>query len=243
MKIRLSELRAIIRDVIQETLDDPKDLKGRSSELAAYVIDEPSFDKKTAVIYSPDSLKKFLESKSHIAVADKRGLADLVVGEDIVVGYIVIAKPPSKRTPCNGAWEVKFSVGPGAVVYGVGYALSPSGILMPDRRSVSARAVGGWLKQSGRANKTLDNVDAHDSSMDHPNHTDDTSDDCRMNDSGVDALNRSYEIIAGEREMLAVMMKRHNETMRWFDDESATPSAHVTPLLKAAGLLLFTTAS
>lgn len=238
MKIRLGDLRRIIR----EALDDPKGLASRSRDLAAYVIDESSFDKKTAVIYYPDRLKEFLENRA--VVADKRGLADEVVNEDIVRGYIVIAKPASKRTPCNGAWEVKFSVGPGAIVYGVGYALSPSGILMPDRRSVSRRAVDGWLKQSGRANKTLDDVDAHDGSKrDHPNHTDDTSDDCRMNDQGIDDLNRSYEIIAGEKEMLKSMMERHNETMMWFDEESATPSAHVTPLLKAAGLLLFTRAS
>ena len=241
MKIRLGELRRIIR----EALDDPKGLASRSEDLAAYVIDESSFDKKTAVIYSPNDLKEFLESMA--VVTDKRELADEAVDKNIVRGYIVIAKPASKRTPCNGAWEVKFSVGPGAIVYGVGYALSPSGILMPDRRSVSDRAKGGWLKQSGRTNKTLDDIDAHDaqdgSKQDHPNHTDDTSDDCRMNDQGIDALNRSYEIIAGEKEMLKSMMDRHNETMMWFDSESSTPSAHVTPLLKAAGLLLFTRAS
>jgi hypothetical protein len=234
MKIRLGDLRKIIREALGE--------QGAQDNLAAWVDDGEL--KKTAVIYSPSALIDF--SKTIDGVAQPKSLAGELVDNDIVKGYIAI-RQPDESTPCNGAWEVIFSVGPrlGEVVYGVGFALSPSGILMPDRRSVSQKARRRWEKEGGRrVMKPLDNfehppVNPERNNLHDRHHTpDDASDDCRINPQGFDILNHSYQSDGGEKSMLADMRRLHLKTMEWFNDNSGHPASVIERLLTSAGFAM-----
>lgn len=176
MRIRLGELRKIIREAI-----------GGSDGLAAAV--RAYEDTAAAVVYSVDDLA--------------------------VRGYIRITRPDR---PCNGAWEVTSAWGPGIgkTVYGLGFALSPTGLLMPDRLGVLPPAVAGWEKQSNRKMKALDNHKHPPTGADpfhDEHHTEDPSDDCRMNKDGIDFLNYTYEAQGWEAGMLNSMVTRHEEAM------------------------------
>lgn len=112
--------------------------------------------------------------------------------------------------PCNGAMEVKkVAVAKhqkGDLAYGLGYWLSRTGSLVPDRSAVTNKAANAWLNQAEKGTSSkLDDVD--DPRNNDPN------DDCQLwwgDDSGrlnrlnvrdqhdlplkyADALNRSYE--------------------------------------------------
>lgn len=120
----------------------------------------------------------------------------------IIRGYTSIKQPSD---PCNGAWEVKGTAGPGfgKLVYGVAYATSPTGIIMSDRVSVSEPAEAGWLKaRDKRISKELDDIL-------NPR-TIDPSDDCTVYQSpGKEHLNRSYEEEGWERDVLAQLKRAH----------------------------------
>lgn len=235
MKIKLGDLRKMIREALGE--------QGAQGDLAAWVEDGES--KKTAVIYSPSALINFSETIDR--VAQPKSLAGEAVDSGIVKGYISI-RQPNESTPCNGAWEVTFSAGPrlGDIVYGVGFALSPTGILMPDRKSVSPRARRRWEKEGDRrVMKPLDDfkhppVDPERNNHHDRYHTEDSSDDCRMNPDGVDFLNYSYQSTGDEKGMLADMRRLHTETMEWFNDNSGHPSVEIERLIKVAGFEMLT---
>lgn len=189
MKIRLGDLRKIIREAI-----------GGPDVLAAAV--RAHEDQASAVVYSPSALLSALRTEPF----------DM---GSVVRGYIQISKP---NKPCNGAWEVTSAWGPGIgeMIYDLGFALSPTGILMPDRLGVLPRAVARWEKQSGRKMKALDNHKHPPKGTDpfhDKHHTEDPSDDCRMNKDGFDFLNYSYEAQGGEKGMLKSMVTRHEEAM------------------------------
>ena len=189
MRIRLGELRRIIREALHTS-------GGLAAAVRAYNV------QATVVVYSADDLLSALRTEPF----------DM---GSVVRGYIQISKPDKK---CNGAWEVTSAWGPGIgkTIYGLGFALSPTGILMPDRLGVLPPAVGGWKKQSNRNMKALDNhkhpPDGTDPFHDE-HHTEDPSDDCRMNKDGIDFLNYSYEAQGWEAGVLDSMVTRHEETM------------------------------
>jgi len=186
-----------------------------------------------ATIYSPSSLTRVFESGAYPnratgSVKNYRALQKF----DVIRGYVIIEKPDM---PCNDAYEVKASAGPGIgkVIYGVAFALSPSGILIPDRMSVSSYAQKGWAAQyARRKKKSLDDFD-HDptdsDSFHAKHHTKKLSDDCSTYEDHekLDFLNYSYESEGWEPGLLRTMKKNHKAMMAWIDANADVPSADV----------------
>ena len=74
---------------------------------------------------------------------------------------------------CRDAWIVHAAAGPGygKLVYSVGYELSSSGKLIPDRRSLTSDAINAWMKVKQKSEgEPLDDIE-------NPK-TPDKSDDC-----------------------------------------------------------------
>lgn len=195
MRIRLGELRRIIQEALHTS-------GGLAAAVRAYNV------QATVVVYSADDLLSTVELKPI-------DLSAALYSNNVPRGYIRITRPDK---PCNGAWEVTSAWGPGIgkTIYGLGFALSPTGILMPDRLGVLPPAVGGWKKQSNRNMKALDSHKHPPKGTDpfhDEHHTEDPSDDCRMNKDGIDFLNYSYEAQGWEAGVLDSMVTRHEETM------------------------------
>ena len=134
-----------------------------------------------------------------------------------MIAYISISEP-STSAKCNDAWEVNFSAGPGQgkLTYAMGYHLSPSGRLIPDRKSLSDDAVNSWKKVRSKSEGIpLDDQDHNSDQFHDKYHTEDPSDDCltypvksrgsekkgkvNKRTDGIDfetadAVNRSYEM-------------------------------------------------
>lgn len=215
-----SVYRRLLREAPKKKTTRPKGQPFSPDDLAVVIEDRGTqFD---ATIYSPAALLQVFESDAYPSYGEGsmknfRRLQTFGVFK----GFISIEKP---ETPCNRAWEVKMSAGPGIgkVVYGVGYALSPSGILIPDRMSVSGPAQGGWSKQGDRKKKPLDNVDHPPTGSDpfhDEHHTEKTTDDCKTYPSreGLDFLNYSYEAEGWEKGALNTLKKNHTAAMGWID--------------------------
>lgn len=140
-----------------------------------------------------------------------------LVCSNFIVGHITIKKP---EEPCAGAWEVILAAGEdyGKILYGLGYAISPSGILMSDRSTVSQKAYGGWKKQSGKRNAIeLDDIAAP---LKYQKTPDDPSDDCSIHGSKYSddddcgnrdpmPLNYAYEAQGWEKGMLKSLKEEH----------------------------------
>jgi len=155
--------------------------------------------KKEAVIYDIATLEEMLdqifEGDENIALGAVRGI-------------IRIRRPSN---PCDGAWEVVLSAGPGIgkLVYGTAYAMSPSGKLIPDRMSVSVDAERGWKRAQGeRTSKELDFL--------YPPHkTPEKEDDCRRhNEPDREFLDRAYVAQGWEIGTFRTLLNAHNEMVR-----------------------------
>ena len=161
--------------------------------------------------------------------------------KESVVAMIAIA--PAKG-PCNGAWEVKLSAGPGRgkLVYSMGYYLSPNGALISDRQSLSLPAQGAWKKASKKGKgKPLDDIT-------DPK-TADPSDDCAVwtidslgpgqgypaDEDAVDAVNQSYEAGTGGYDFDAMT----EEAERLFADVKLGNRAYTDMLMNKAASKFF----
>jgi len=210
----------IIRRLLRESQEEREE-RGRrrmlqSSGLAVYAI--RGGVTKTAILYEPEHFRQNIDE-----VLRGKYSAEKFILHRVMRGIIEIRKP---RNPCNGAWEVKLSAvknpGDGGLIYGLGFAMSSTGILMPDRGTVSQRAQQGWIKQKSRGGKPFDDVE-------HPMTTD-TSDDCFIhNDEDMckvhvdeDMLNRSYEEEGWESGLFSRLEETHEETMDMMDPDDVT---------------------
>ena len=164
----------------------------------AAIVDETG-SSKIAVVYKVDAIE---------------ALEDMgVVDPNAIVGFVKIAPP--RGAPCRGAWQVKAIVGPGKLVYGLAYAMSPTGIIVPDRSEVSDSASDAW---KGYAAKTdpknilpLDDADHPKRGTDKhhdKHHTDDPQDDCYTAHS-EDHLNAAYRGPGGESELIDRLLDSH----------------------------------
>lgn len=117
------------------------------SDYALYRVEQG--DRRVGIVYNARNITNLIK------LGDKSDIASAV--EEKIIGGIGIKKPDD---PCADAWEVTNSVGKGQgkLVYALGFFLSPTNRLMPDRNSVSKDAFAGWAKQVGRSKKPLDNV-------------------------------------------------------------------------------------
>lgn len=130
---------------------------------------------KMGVLVDLDVLQRSLEDVAGLGddQTDWRDYIDMaVIDTDCVMGIIQVAEPDA---PCNGAWEVKASAvrkkGLGKYVYSMGYWLSPSGELVPDRSQLTSDAVSTWTNASKKlTSRPTDNV--------HRPRNSDPNDDC-----------------------------------------------------------------
>lgn len=183
-------------------------VEGAAEGLAAYTVEQG--DIAAAVIYRPSTLFSAL----------KKDPGDLNAYFETVVAYLAVQDPGN---PCAGAWEVIRTAGPGygKVLYGLAYALSPKGILMSDRHSVSKSAYGAWSKLSAKGRKSypLDDINADPKDKKTP---DDASDDCDVHSKGdddcsgrdPDPLNKAYAAEGWEKGMLKKMKSTHEMFMK-----------------------------
>jgi len=181
--------------------------------MAAYTYVGSRTNGMTATLYRQNELLNSLRAHSRIGIKLK-GWALTSTCSDAIVGHITVKKPTE---PCAGAWEVILSAGEdyGKILYGLGYAMSPKGILMSDRSTVSQKAYGGWMKQKGKRNAIeLDDIDLPPERQKTP---DDPSDDCVLhnNDDGdcgnrdTSPLNYAYEALGWEKGMLKALKEEH----------------------------------
>lgn len=237
----------ILRDFVRHVIMESADSHGK---LAAYAF-MSGHQERSAVIYDSGVLSSTVNPIRSLLDAARfrsptnpavQGLTSFL-SKEIVRGMIVVGSPVDGK--CNGAWQVLNSAGPGLgkIVYSVGYALSPTGRLIPDRGSVTDAARSGWDAQAtkGRIRQPLDDKKHRHNEPGNEYHTDDPSDDCGvyLRDPRWDPtnLNYSYDSMGDERGILDALMKRHEETMsvRWTEDERRELEA----ALNVAGLKFF----
>lgn len=207
----MSILREYIRQVVKES-------QGGTSNLAALVAQTDSG--ATATLYDTHALEKRLPDLKALVRAWDRLPAVHLLRDEVVKGYIEVGEPDG-RGPCRSAWEVKRSAGPGlgATVYGVGFALSPKGLLIPDRGYVSPGARAGWGKQASKRKRyPLDSTAYHNPDGSaaglHPHHTDDPADDCATYDrEDREHLDYAYEVRGDEGGILDALTAEHERTM------------------------------
>lgn len=188
--------------------------------LAALVRDDGS--EKTAILYSPEDVDKLL--RTYKDADERRGgdssfywkkikLTEKSI-EGAIRGVIQIREPGQ---PCWDAWEVIASAGPGGAdiartIYGLGYAMSPSGVIMPDRGTVSAPAKAAWARVASKGDRyalPLDDIDDPQTS--------DPQDDCKLyrgkskNTDPKDnpALQNAYQAQGWEKGMLNYLTAAH----------------------------------
>jgi len=185
----------------------------------------------TAVIYDQNRLIDNIEALGRDVFTESNETVLQFLLDGIFLGIIQIKKPQS---PCNGAWEVSASVGPSKLlarnVYGLAYALSPSGSIIADRSSVSGDALNAWRSiyssksspeggkktPSGRVirgRKRLDDLGHQHDIEGNEYHTDDPADDCKIYKDEA-ALNWSYEAEGWEYGMLQFLERNHELTMK-----------------------------
>lgn len=203
MKIKLSQLRKIIREEVKkasllESLDDVN-----TSDIAAVTMDTGK--SKTAVVYNVESM---------ITALGRRMLDDTFK----VVGIVQISEP--KGAPCRGAWMIRGITGPGKIMYGLAYAMSPTGLIVPDRSSVSPSARSAWKGYSTKAGRgdvlPLDDADHPAKGVDpyhDAHHTSDPMDDCYTS-HGEEYLNSAYRGPGGESALLDRLMYNHERAMK-----------------------------
>lgn len=203
MKTKLSHLRTIIREEIRrlhlnESLDDVN-----TSNIAAVTMETGT--SKTAVVYNVESM---------ITALGRRMLDDTFK----VVGIVQISEP--KGAPCRGAWMIRGITGPGKIMYGLAYAMSPTGLIVPDRSSVSPSARSAWKGYSTKAGRgdvlPLDDADHPAKGVDpyhDAHHTSDPMDDCYTS-HGEDYLNSAYRGPGGESALLDRLMYNHERAMK-----------------------------
>lgn len=192
--------------------------------LAALVRDDGS--EKTAILYSPEDVDKLLRQYQD---ADERragdhkfywkmiNLTDKSI-EGAIRGVIQIREPGQ---PCWGAWEVIASAGPGGAdiartVYGLGYALSPTGVIMPDRGTVSVPAKAAWARVASKGDRYALPLD----DIDNPQ-TPDPQDDCKLyrgKSKSTDPkenpyLQNAYQAQGWEQGMLKYLTAAHESFM------------------------------
>lgn len=132
MKIRLGELRRIVREVA-----------GGGEDLAAVVM--LSAGGGVAVVYNPDVL---LDS----------ALRGALEPAEAIVGYVRLI---DMSKYCAGAWELSEMWGPGRrgdMLMDIAFAMTPNGRLVPDRMDVSPAASKMLRRASERGDVTLEDL-------------------------------------------------------------------------------------
>ena len=191
-------MKSILREYIRSVLTESVSTDGYAVFHGEYMLN-PSLMQASLV-----DVAKFNEAMSKEKKTSL--LTDLdhikVAARDSVVGYIVVGPPNEGKA--WGAWEVTRIAGKGygKILYSIGYALSPNGLLMPDRVSVSDDARAAWRSASKKLKSLpLDPLPPE-------NKTETPEDDARFHEPGagedeadVEFLNRAYVASGDEKKM------------------------------------------
>ena len=213
MKIKLGELRRIIREAA-----------GVGKDLAA-VVDENSSGFK-ATVYDPVKLEDLVLDSPAVLSDGPTAL------KGCIVGRVQIIKP---QEPCWDAMMISSIAGPGKLMYGIAYALSPSGLLISDRDSMTSDAVSAWKRMSTkgtRGRKKLDNVFP-------PHATPETEDDCLLLPD--EFLNYAYESEGWEKETLQSLQVEHERLVKRLTTGGKLSKLHIELAISSAGFAYFQT--
>ncbi len=215
---------------------------------------------RVAIAYDADKLADVLSKKSGDPTSHLK--TTLV---DCILGTIMIRATPDQTGPCAGAWEVTGSAGPkyGKLVYAMGYYMSPTGRLIPDRFSLSQDAVLAWSKVGKSSSIPLDDK-THPRPGREPfhdlHHTEDPSDDCLIYTTGVpgdvafrnvrgvnrldpryvDAVNRAYAMGTMGYDIEGMRHAHENFVSEYLASKLGIPTdGSLNDIFDSAGVLFF----
>lgn len=219
-------LREYVRSVLRESV---------STEDYAVITGE-SFFKPDAVEAVLIDVAKFM---SGMQIPPKTSLMTQLdvakaAAKGSVVGYISVGPPESGKA--WGAWEVTRSAGRGhgKLLYAIGYALSPKGLLIPDRYSVSDSAINAWQK----ASKTHDSLQLDP--LPPENRTDTREDDAEVHDKeGLEFLDRAYKAQGWEKAAVDEMIAAGNRIEAMLQKKLKSKASAVVGAFLSAGPSLF----
>ena len=177
-----------------------------------------------ATVYNTKGIEKELKNnpglfKTGLSIVKYRPLMDHIIG---------CVSIKDTADPCLGAYEISTIAGRGKLVYGLAYALSPNGMIISDRYSMSPEALGAWKNMADkgtRSRKPLDNVK-------NPR-TEDPSDDCTWRKE--EYLNYAYESEGWEKGMLSSLRAAHKNFVITLD----VPQKDFENVITIAGGLFF----
>lgn len=174
---------------------------------AAYIYADYVRGGFSATLYDHNRLyEKISRDPKNVAVKEK-------TYDNVILGHINVEKP---KKNCEGAWEVRSIAGEGyaSILYGLGYAMSANGLLMPDRSAVSTKAYSAWSSQyeKGRPRVKLDD----DTCQTH----DENDADCTepvVRDP--EPLNYAYEAYGWEYGMQDALRGSHDNMMKKVEEK------------------------
>lgn len=181
-----------------------KESRAPDESLAAFT--HRSGDHRIAVLYNPADI---VQNYEEILNPDQLPKFFEGAGTDIIKGVVAI-RPINKEVSgnCWGAWQIAYIAGPGwgHMLYPLAQAMSPKGLLTPDRNDVSPPASGAWQSslKLGRARKPFDDFN-------NPK-TPPVEDDCIIH-PGEDHLNWAYASSGSEENLLNALRANHESTM------------------------------
>ena len=221
MKIKLGDLRKMIRGAIGGG--------GAPGDGYAAVVtsDQAGFK---ATVYDPSAFEDVLldtSDFSSLLTATGGELLSLLKG--CIVGRVQIVSPSA---PCWDAMMIASIAGPGKLMYGLAYALSPSGLLISDRDSMTPQAVGAWKNMAakgGRDRKKLDDVGAPE--------TPEPIDDCEVLKD--DFLNYAYKEEGWEDGVLRSLQAEHDRLVNRVTKGGELTKADLERIITQAGFAYF----
>lgn len=219
-------LREYIRDVLKESA---------STQGYAVITGESFFnpDAVEAVLIDVSKFMSGMKSPPKTSLMTQLDVSK-AAAKSSVVGYISVGPPQYGNA--WGAWEVTRSAGRGhgKLLYAIGYALSPKGLLMPDRVSVSDSAIEAWRKAStSRDSLELDPLPPE-------NRTDTRVDDAEVHDKeGLEFLDRAYKAQGWEKSAVDDMIAAGNQIEAMLEKKLKSKAAAVVGAFLSAGPSLF----
>jgi hypothetical protein len=200
----------VLRRILKEDSSSPPNV----TDLAMCIKRAPK--RFTGTLYSVSAMLGALAGGSSMTSEDRRDYAAVYRAiQPTVRGNFVMVHPEPKpyEGNCAGAWQIKQMAGPryAKQLYGSAYALSPSGLVVPDRFYVSSKAGRSWRKAFSDKRAAVQLVDDESSPNVCVLHSPD-DEDCRGEDRSW--LNWAYKAVGWEEGMLQKLEAAHEETMQ-----------------------------
>lgn len=213
----------IVESVYRRLLAEAYDYSG----LAAYV--ESKAKSASITLYDASAVEDLKAAAVLLKAEDAERAGEFLHSSGVVKGYIKIAAP---MKPCNDAWQVKFSAGPGygKFLYGAAFEVSPSGFIMPDRGQVSTSAAAGWSSAAQKSREVLP-LDNYKKPKTKPK-----SDDCKV--YGDEVLDAAYSAEGWEFGFMRSARREHTSTVEFMEDMGVMPKRFELALV-LAGVLVF----